>query len=240
MNDLQHCLVSTWKVSESPVNSNYLPQNDVLEGYKHDKKLLRQRALTIRNNTFNNNSSSINAELTAGLITQSLRILEKHQASRLCAYSPHGAEPGNFDWLDAISSQGRQLFLPLSKEGGILEWGKYEGAAAMVPGRYRIPEPASSTPQLFTSAPGVDVMFIPATAVDKHGGRLGRGAGFYDRTLARLRAQLQAGELLRMPLLVGVVYDHEVLDNIPLEDHDERLDMVVTPTQIYFCTNSDA
>lgn len=240
MNDLKHSLVATWKGSVHHVNSNYLPPNRILEGYAHDKKLLRQHSLQLRKKTFKDAPTSINAEISKGLAAQSLKVLERLSSPTVCAYTPRSEEPGNFEWLNILSKNCERLFLPLSKPDGHLAWGEYQGRSTMVPGPYNIPEPATVTPHIFSTPPGVDVIFMPATAVDKNGGRVGHGAGFYDRTLAHIKNIEKNQQLPTFPLLVGVVYDHEVVDNIPLEEHDERINMIVTPTQMYFCTTSGA
>ena len=68
-----------------------------------------------------------------------------------------------------------------------------------------------------------DVLFAPVLAFDRRGGRLGQGGGFYDRTIADLRA--------RGPLLVvGVAFAGQELPEVPLEPHDARLDAILTET----------
>jgi 5-formyltetrahydrofolate cyclo-ligase len=64
------------------------------------------------------------------------------------------------------------------------------------------------------------VVFVPALAVDRAGVRLGRGAGFYDRTLPLARAATR---------LVAVVRDDELVDQIPAEPHDVPMTHALTP-----------
>jgi 5-formyltetrahydrofolate cyclo-ligase len=61
---------------------------------------------------------------------------------------------------------------------------------------------------------------VPALAVDRSGARLGRGAGFYDRTLPLADADAW---------LVAVVRDDEVVDHLPSEPHDVRMTHALTP-----------
>jgi 5-formyltetrahydrofolate cyclo-ligase len=74
-------------------------------------------------------------------------------------------------------------------------------------------------------APAVDpdVILGPLLAFDAEGYRLGYGGGFYDRTLARLRA-------LKPIVSIGVAFDEQRVDAVPHVDYDERLDWVLTPT----------
>lgn len=80
-----------------------------------------------------------------------------------------------------------------------------------------------------TSGPGPDarevdpeLMLVPLAAFDRRGHRIGYGAGYYDRAIARLRA------MGRSPRLVGVAFDCQQVDNIPSEDHDIALEAVIT------------
>lgn len=73
----------------------------------------------------------------------------------------------------------------------------------------------------------IDVFLTPGLAFDRRGGRLGNGAGFYDRVLSRRRAD---------SLAVGVTIDDRVLEAVPLEDHDELVDWVATESTVIECS----
>jgi 5-formyltetrahydrofolate cyclo-ligase len=64
------------------------------------------------------------------------------------------------------------------------------------------------------------VLFVPALAVDRRGNRLGRGGGSYDRALSRVP---------RRALVVALLYDGELVDELPTEPHDRPVNAVVTP-----------
>jgi 5-formyltetrahydrofolate cyclo-ligase len=64
---------------------------------------------------------------------------------------------------------------------------------------------------------------VPLLACDRQGWRLGYGGGFYDRTLAGLRAR-------RAVTAVGVGFDEQLIDAVPHLDYDQRLDWVLTPS----------
>jgi 5-formyltetrahydrofolate cyclo-ligase len=68
----------------------------------------------------------------------------------------------------------------------------------------------------------VDLMIIPAAAVDRTGMRMGWGRGYFDKTI---------GSMEKCPPVYAVIYDSEVLDSLPSEVHDQPVNGVVTPTQ---------
>ena len=67
-----------------------------------------------------------------------------------------------------------------------------------------------------------DLVLMPALAVDHAGGRLGRGAGYYDRAVSGLGVPLCA-----------LVFAHELLEQLPVEQHDVPVQMALTPQGLF-------
>ena len=91
----------------------------------------------------------------------------------------------------------------------------------LVPGRYGVLVPAPEAPRC---APG-SFWVVPGVAFDREGRRLGRGGGHYDRALA-------AGEA-RGALRVGLAYEAQVVEAVPVAPHDQPVDVVVTECGTY-------
>jgi 5-formyltetrahydrofolate cyclo-ligase len=142
----------------------------------------------------------------------------------VCAYVPVGSEPGSPALLDRLLELGARVLLPVARAGadGIplpLQWAEYQ-PGTLQPAGFGLREP----PPPYLPAQAVReaaVILVPALSVDRSGARLGRGAGFYDRTLGAAAAGAK---------LVAVVRDDEVLDELPAEPHDIRMTHVMTPT----------
>ncbi len=92
-------------------------------------------------------------------------------------------------------------------------------AETLVPDAYGIPAPPSSAPEVHPN-----LMITPLLAFDRQGGRLGQGAGHYDRTLARLRKS-------RPVYVLGLAFAGQEIDAVPVDSHDQRLDAIVTETE---------
>ncbi|MRH86887.1 5-formyltetrahydrofolate cyclo-ligase [Nocardia sp. SYP-A9097] len=135
-----------------------------------------------------------------------------------CAYVPVGGEPGSVDMLDALRAGGVRVLLPVTGEPGPLEWAEYEGPERLRRGRFGLREP-DSTP-IAGALRSAEVILVPALAVDRRGTRLGRGAGYYDRSLSASRADAR---------LIAVVRDDEVVGHLPRESHDHRMGWALTP-----------
>jgi 5-formyltetrahydrofolate cyclo-ligase len=83
-------------------------------------------------------------------------------------------------------------------------------------------EPSENLPCI--SPEQLDVVLTPGLAFDPQGGRLGFGGGFYDRLLVATPAKR-----------VGIAYDCCLADELPMDQHDQRMDWVFTPTQQIEC-----
>ena len=140
-------------------------------------------------------------------------------ARTLAAFVPDDDEPGHGRLPAAYTQLGIRVLLPVVPEQGFdLRWAVDSGRLA--PGRFGLLEPVG--PRLGTTALGdADVVVVPSLAVARDGSRLGRGAGFYDRALRHARPDA---------VLVALVFDDELLDELPTEPHDRRVTAVVTPS----------
>ncbi|MGW6912810.1 5-formyltetrahydrofolate cyclo-ligase [Kitasatospora sp. NPDC054939] len=140
----------------------------------------------------------------------------------VAAYVSVGAEPGTRPLLDALAARGVRVLLPVLLPDNDLDWAPYEGAASLAPASRGLLEPTGGRlgPDAVCAA---SLVLLPGLAVDRGGLRLGRGGGSYDRVLARLA---QAGV---RPLLVTLLYGHELLEQVPAEPHDLPVDAVLTP-----------
>ncbi|MDF6042977.1 5-formyltetrahydrofolate cyclo-ligase [Streptomyces sp. JH14] len=147
---------------------------------------------------------------------------ELTEARTVAAYVSVGSEPGTRALLDALRARGVRVLLPVLLPDNDLDWAAYEGAGSLARAGRGLLEPDGPRlgPDVVLDA---DVVLLPGLAVDGRGMRLGRGGGSYDRVLARLSA---AGA---HPALIVLLYDDEVVAQVPVEPHDHPVDAVVTP-----------
>jgi len=141
----------------------------------------------------------------------------------VAAYVPIGSEPGSIELIDGPLRMGVRVLLPVARHDAAdtplpLQWGEYR-PGGLVAARFGLREPAE--PWLPADAvAAATVVLVPALAVDRTGVRLGRGAGFYDRTLGLADPTAK---------LVAVVRDDELVDTLPAEPHDVRMTHALTP-----------
>ena len=144
---------------------------------------------------------------------------EVRRAATVAAYVSVGTEPGTGPLLEELAAAGKRVLLPVLLPDGDLDWAVYGGPASLAPARLGLLEPVGPRlgPDAVTTA---DVVLVPALAVDRRGVRLGRGGGSYDRALGRVPVGT---------FVAAVLYDDELLDEVPRADHDRTVGAVVTP-----------
>ncbi len=168
-------------------------------------------------------------ERATALARQALALPELEHARTVAAYVSVGSEPGTLALLDTLRARGVRVLLPALLPDNDLDWGAYTGQGSLARvrhgGRMALFEPAGERlgPDAVTEA---DAVLLPGLAVDARGMRLGRGGGSYDRVLARLD---RAGA---HPALVVLLYDREVVADVPGEPHDRPVHAVVTPSGV--------
>ncbi|KJH68806.1 5-formyltetrahydrofolate cyclo-ligase [Chromobacterium violaceum] len=148
------------------------------------------------------------------------RLLKR--GKRVGGYLAAGSELDLAEVMNAALWRGAAVYLPQIPKRGRRLWFTRLGAADRwyLHPRYRILEYAGAR----LRAERLDVVFVPLLGVDRDGYRMGQGGGFYDSTLAFRRRHALSGK----PLLVGVAFDCQLVDAVPREAWDVRLDWLLT------------
>ncbi|KJX75834.1 5-formyltetrahydrofolate cyclo-ligase [Mycobacterium lepromatosis] len=181
------------------------------------KAALRKQLLAARRSVAND----VQAAETR-MLNQHLELLVT-SASTVCAYAPIGTEPGSIGMLDMLLRSTGRVLLPVARTSSDeiplpLQWGEYR-PGGLTPGPWGLLEP----PELWlpkSALAEASLVLVPALAVDYRGVRLGRGGGFYDRSLADRDPHAR---------LIALIRDTELLNELPSEPHDVRMTHAVTP-----------
>lgn len=146
---------------------------------------------------------------------------EWRAARRVALYASLASEPDTDLLFERARGEGKRVYYPFCRgEDRSLGFAEVEelGWLRSGPLRFREPPPALSAGRL-----EADLLLIPGLGFDREGMRLGRGSGYYDRTLAEMDAER---------LRVGLFFSWQELQRVATEGHDQRMDMVLTEKEV--------
>jgi 5-formyltetrahydrofolate cyclo-ligase len=149
--------------------------------------------------------------------------VEVPKGAIVSGFSPINTEFNPVPMLRALSKAGARLALPkVMGRGKPLSLRAWSFGEPLVAGVWGIREPGPEAPEV---AP--DILLVPFTAFDRAGYRIGYGAGYYDMTLAALRAKKKI-------VAIGLGFASQEVEKVPVEAHDQRLDFIITEAGLVF------
>lgn len=138
----------------------------------------------------------------------------------LLLYCGMGTEPDTLRLLQSLFSAGKAVCLPRCLPGNQMEARLVQKDSQLVRHPYGMLEPGLDCPVI--PAELIDLALIPGLAFDRSGGRLGQGGGYYDRWLAGFSG-----------VRVALCRDGLLYDELPRQEHDLGVDLVVTETGLW-------
>jgi len=139
-----------------------------------------------------------------------------HRAG-IAGYWPMAGEVDSRPLLTTLYDIGHQTSLPMVIEPAVpLGFRQWAPDMALDRGRFGIPVPSASAAELVP-----DILLVPLVAFDRNGYRLGMGGGFYDRTIAALKA-------LKPIRTIGLAYAAQAVSAVPVDAFDQPLDWIIT------------
>lgn len=172
--------------------------------------------------------AAAHAEASARAAANAPRLLEYVEGRVVSLFAPFRDEIDTAPLAALLWAHGARVALPVvvGRDVPLLFrlWDPGDRLEAV--GAYRIPTPLPSAPEVEP-----DDLIVPLAAFDRHGYRIGYGAGHYDRTLARLRA-------LKGVRAFGYAFACQEVSAVPHEAHDEPVDGMITETDVFSCGGS--
>lgn len=195
---------------------NHLSQDD-----QRDKHRLRAQGLQARD------AQPEKDALSRRIVARCLSLPEYERARVVLWYVDVRTEVRTRPALPTALASGKRIVVPWCSEEHKLELFHLAALHELAPGRYGVLEPRAelrSLPERRVKAGELDFVITPGVVFDRWGGRLGYGAGYYDRLLAGARPEA---------LIAGLAFDCQVVDAVPMGPGDVFLDRIVTETTIH-------
>ncbi|MFZ0693658.1 MAG: 5-formyltetrahydrofolate cyclo-ligase [Alphaproteobacteria bacterium] len=183
------------------------------------KKAARAEAMARRAKAHEQMGPSGREHAGQALMRNFLEAVELRTSESVSGYWPVKEEIDVKPLLHVLHKRGHLCGLPVivAKHTPLL-FKHWDPERPLIEGRWGIPVPPDDSAEMIP-----ELLLVPLLAFDAQGNRLGYGAGFYDRTISKLRSRAR-----RRPLAVGIAYAAQEVDRVPCDETDERLDWVVT------------
>ena len=148
---------------------------------------------------------------------------EFKNAKTIFCYASYNNEVSTNYFMNKALLLGKKICVPKIK-GGEMHPVKISGTKSLQPNVFGIPEPGFLS--FGVNPKGIDLIIVPGSVFDMTGHRIGSGKGYYDRYLAANKHNAKT---------MGFAFDFQVIDKIPAEPHDIKVDKIITEKRIIDC-----
>ncbi|WP_245447678.1 5-formyltetrahydrofolate cyclo-ligase [Nitratireductor sp. OM-1] len=186
--------------------------SDMMNDQASQKKQLRREALARRNAL----DPDWRAEVAEALASQAQRIAVR-SGTVVSGFWPMRSEMDVRPLMAVLAARGARIALPAILDRTTIVFREYRPDAPLVDMGFGTWGPDDRAAVL-----DPEIMLVPLAAFDARGHRIGYGAGYYDRAIARLKARGLS------PRLIGIAFDCQEVGGVPDEPHDERLPEMLT------------
>jgi len=165
-------------------------------------------------------------EVSRAIFQRLTALPDYRAAAAVLCYVSFRSEVATHDFLLRMLGEGKRVVVPYCR-ANCLELFHFDGFDDLSPGTLGILEPKAELRRQYerrVAVEEIDLFVIPGLALDRQGGRLGYGKGYFDRLLRDARNDA---------LLAAVAFECQLFDAVPVLPHDVRVDCVVTEAGLY-------
>lgn len=193
---------------------------DLIYMHLSEKAQLRLKMINIRTSLSTNEVQTKSNRI----IDQIIRLPQYSKAETLLVYLPFKNEIDTKPLIEKSWRDNKSILVPVCQPEKKLLLSDLYSFTELEENKYGILEPAKEH-QRPTSHEKIDLAIIPGVAFDYSGYRLGYGGGYYDRFLDNLLPDCTK---------IGLVFDFQLIDKVPTELHDTRVDIILTESRIHY------
>lgn len=186
------------------------------------KRIIRRETLQKRDSI----AKDLKAEKDISILQRIIMLPEFSDAKTILFYASFRSEADTMDMIKLSLHLGKLAVLPrVCKKEHILKLYEIKNMDELARGYMWILEPSVDEVRL-RKLSDIDLVIIPGAAYDTHGNRLGYGAAYYDKLLAAPERKIP---------IIAPAYEEQIVEKIPAEPHDIKIDMIVTDKRVIRC-----
>ncbi|MCI4625713.1 MAG: 5-formyltetrahydrofolate cyclo-ligase [Candidatus Magnetoovum sp. WYHC-5] len=185
-----------------------------------DKDFLRKKILAIRNKIDKEIRKTKDEKIAQNLFSQT----EYINARQVMFFASFKSEPNTLPMIARALTQGKRVVVPrVNIKERWLDIFEIKDLDELKPGCMNIPEPAVGDERLFDKR-GLELIVMPGVVFDSRGGRIGYGGGYYDKLLGQMESK---------PPLIALAYVEQIVDSVPVLEHDVLVDKIITDEGVW-------
>ena len=145
-----------------------------------------------------------------------------NEAKNIFIYISYGSEINTKDIINKALKENKRIYVPRTEfKSRIMDAVEISSLDNLIENSYGILEPSENEPHIDPNE--LDLIIVPGVAFDKKGGRMGYGAGFYDRYFKKINK-----DNIKRITKLALAYDFQVIDEVPMEELDMPVDFIIT------------
>lgn len=184
----------------------------------NEKKVLRKEILTKRKNL----DTAEKENMDKKILDRFFESKYYKEAKKIFIYISYDSEIDTIKIIDKAFKDGKKIYVPRTEfESRLMDAVEITSFDNLIKSSYGILEPSINTPYINPNE--LDLIVVPGVAFDRKGGRMGYGAGFYDRYFKKINKD----NIERITKL-ALAYDFQVLKEVPMSAQDVPVDYIIT------------
>ena len=189
-----------------------------------DKKILRKEVLEKRNNLDFNKKEEMDKEILKKFYeTQYYK-----KAKKIFIYISYSSEINTKEIINKALKDNKKIYIPRTEfKTRHMDAVEITSLDNLVESTYGILEPSKEAPYIEPNE--LDLIVVPGVAFDRNGGRMGYGAGFYDRYFKKIKK-----ENIKKIVKLALAYELQIHDEVPMNDQDVPVDYIITENEFIY------
>lgn len=184
----------------------------------NEKKALRKETLTKRKNL----DTAEKENMDEKILDRFFESKYYKEAKKIFIYISYDSEIDTIKIIDKAFKDGKKIYVPRTEfESRLMDAVEITSFDNLIKSSYGILEPSINTPYINPNE--LDLIVVPGVAFDRKGGRMGYGAGFYDRYFKKINKNN-----IERITKIALAYDFQVLEEVPMSAQDVPVDYIIT------------
>lgn len=192
-----------------------------------DKKILRKEVLEKRNNLDFNKKEEMDKEILKKFYeTQYYK-----KAKKIFIYISYSSEINTKEIINKALKDNKKIYIPRTEfKTRHMDAVEITSLDNLVESTYGILEPSKEAPYIEPNE--LDLIVVPGVAFDRNGGRMGYGAGFYDRYFKKIKK-----ENIKKIVKLALAYEIQMLNEVPMNEQDVPVDYIITENEFIYASD---